>query len=115
MSHTPGPWGYSAIPWEEGFGASFGHDGKLVAFVYGHESSDEITLLFQDVPETDEEARANFALLKAAPDLLEACRVLVSERDADVKCPVCMEDSGCLLDCPVQLARVAIAKAEGRS
>lgn len=88
LSHaapTPGPW---VIRFDFNV---FGGDGRLVASAGGH--ANNVTPLG-----TDAENRANAHLIAAAPELLEALKLIV-EHFGD----------------PLKVARAAIAKAEGRS
>ena len=100
MGHTPGPWTV-AEPGEvdEHYAVldGFGH----TASVYGY-------------PEQASTAIANASLIAAAPELLDACKLVaaclgdwieVADRDADTS-----EDERRLA-----IAYAAIAKAEGRS
>jgi hypothetical protein len=60
---TPGPWSYSEVSWDGGlYIKPSGHDVVLA----------EIWGLEYPFPDADDEARANAALIAAAPELLEA-------------------------------------------
>jgi len=65
-----------------------------------------------------DEMRANAQLLAAAPDLLGACRQLLrvetsgSRSASRLKCSYC-SGNPCWGGCPVEAARVAVARAEG--
>ena len=95
--HTPAPW---QVTKHEDCDASIitaGHES--IAFVYIDDNEKPAT----------ENNRADARLIAAAPDLLEALRIVV---DA---CPACRSEAP--HDCTAvghRLARAAIAKAEGR-
>ena len=89
MSHTPAPWHIQSIE----TGAVYGSAGRIVASVYG------------DDPDCRRDARldANSRLIAAAPDLLEALKLLLADLDGyeawERPCHA------------VDVARAAIAKA----
>ena len=75
------------------------------------------------IVERAEVGDANAALICAAPDLLAACKALLSHTRIDAtisrwECPICGADSSEMFDvrhsadCAVVVARAAIAKAE---
>ncbi len=67
--HTPGPWEQYVSTW---------HDMATIGKKLGEGRG---ILKIADVPNTTDEKEANARLIKAAPDLLEACKVLVSQID----------------------------------
>jgi phage-related baseplate assembly protein len=83
-AHTPGPWDFHIADNAEPFHIAIEANDERIADVYG---------------------KANARLIAAAPDMLEALRVLLA-----------MYDEGRLLSAishQVNFARVAITKAEG--
>ena len=99
MRHTPGPWRRS-----EG-GAIFGSDGKLIQIC------GEYSVRFG---EGTEEALANARLIAAAPDLLEACKALLTMMQGGDK-PKKLDDALTWRENDEMartLALTAIAKAE---
>ena len=109
VGHTKGPWSH----YDDTDQPTKRHEivawGRTVARIY----------------RADEEAKANAALIAAAPELLEALKRLVAERDDDPERyplePTCNECTGGLTPlahdrglCHWHEARAAIAKAEGR-
>jgi hypothetical protein len=107
QKHTPGPWKFHrthtcdvahwyVITDAEGFGP--------IVDVGGHDRNGQIAEAKYLV--TDQEIiEANARLIAAAPELLEACKALLPEG----------WDDGVMDHIPgIKLARLAIAKAEGR-
>ena len=91
-SYTPGPWGISnasEYPPEE--------------MSVGPEDSDEVVCWINDGVEPDDVVEANARLIAAAPELLAACKMLLS-------CSLPRDVSGMRM---VDAALAAIAKAEG--
>lgn len=89
MAHTPGPWEKEP---EAGRGAWIkGANDEWAALACG---------------DTDESARANAHLIAAAPDLLEALRVLLAYLPADEDAVDPQQHAA------LRAARAAIAKAE---
>jgi len=84
LKHTPGPW---SIRQESVW--SVGTDHEMTALVYGC---------------TDTEEEANARLIAAAPDLLEALKILAKQAESHGAEGVYWDK-----------ARAAIAKAEGRA
>ena len=84
LNHTPGPWSIR----QEGVW-SVGTDHEMTALVYGF---------------TDEEEEANAHVIAAAPDLLEALKILAKLGESHGAEGVYWDK-----------ARAAIAKAEGRA
>jgi hypothetical protein len=86
---TPGPWKIR-------MSGSVGTDRMMVASVYPMET------------EAPEENAANARLIAAAPDLLEACRLLTAYHDGN-------QDDGLVImlayDAALSAARAAIARA----
>ena len=95
--HTPGPWRPGHVDhWER---------GEKVA-VRAEEVDDQPYIAF--LPDLDGKVMANAQLIAAAPDLLNACDVLV-------KCFESPDDHFPeVLDAALAAGRAAIAKAEGR-
>ncbi len=93
-THIPGPW----------------HIGKRAADVaiYGPKGEEvaEILGFFND----DDENKANARLISAAPDLLGAAQLLLSQYDSSTDFTM----GGDLTNEPFLMAREAIAKAIGR-
>lgn len=89
MRHTPPPWKISF------------HGGSLNLFRLDTETTANDAVA---------EAEGNRRLVEAAPDLLEACRLVIAENEW--KCS-CAGDVGILL-CPRCLCKEAVARAEGR-
>lgn len=89
MSHTPGPWWVEKTDHPMGEGREVHDDWGLTANVNGDSAT----------------SQANAALISAAPDLLEACEMLLTYL-GDWDDP---EDETCVA------ARKAIAKAKGVS
>ena len=112
--HTPGPWQV--------------YDGpKMPLTLYDGPFGIVIAELQQrEVTETD---RANFALMAALPKLLAACEALVNAHPAEDPdgygltwyCLLCdgwvnrESDIPHTIDCPVVMARKAIAEAKGET
>ncbi|MCK9525969.1 MAG: hypothetical protein M0R49_08580 [Limnochordia bacterium] len=88
MNHTPGPWTTK--------------EGKVTSN-YGSVASLNIAHAKGFAP-TEEEKRANARLIAAAPEMLEALKLI-----ADTPCNHGAQDI-----CPREIAQAAIAKAEGR-
>ena len=95
MNHTPGPWTTSR---EDMDSYTTGEDGEMTHVVYVYRGKQpRIPIYAGDL----DNARAEAALISAAPDLLEACKFI---RDCDaVRCHHCQT-----------AVRNAIAKAERR-
>ncbi len=87
--HTPGPW--AATGWEMREVSAHGH---TIALCLGGNSAEAARM-----------ARANAALIAAAPDMLAALEAFVGSRKGD--------GMGWTLDSLEALAREAIAKARG--
>lgn len=107
--HTPGPWEASEI--DDGFDC--GHVirmGESIASPYHYASHHRIEYDHGCDPEDNrdqfEEAEANARLIAAAPDLLEAARVILASID-EQGTPL---SRSAIEDTPL---RAAIAKAEG--
>lgn len=100
-THTPGPWIVL-------------HENDMSIITKSEFSQGEVVAQLSTWG--DSELKANAQLIAAAPDLLAACKSLLSE---PFGCPFC--DSGRLrnserihtLDCAYVLLQNAIAKAEG--
>lgn len=99
--HTPGPWrveGDALRGWEH----------RVTAATFDNR---DMRLTVADIPNAynlaklDPEVEANARLIAAAPDLLEACRVLTNTDAGDAMTRLARG---------LELARAAIAKAEGR-
>lgn len=84
--HTPGPWNYQALAGKHDFAVYADADGKNLALVCGF-------------------YEANARLIAAAPDLLAACRRLVTGH---------AENSEAIISQAHAMARAAIAAAEGK-
>jgi hypothetical protein len=104
--HTPGPWCVESVTHDIALDICREHapagagDPVLVAFCHFDDPSNEAG----DISVT--EAEANARLMAAAPELLAACKALMPEG----------WDEGHMDHMPgIKLARIAIAKAEGRS
>ncbi len=97
IKHTPGPWVVKATM----IGAA--SSVKVIGTKDG-DLSDQEAICF--VPQTNEAQVANTRLVQAAPDLLEACRLIVGAFDA-------LEPGSSARNEPLQInaARAAIAKA----
>ena len=92
--YTPGPW---TIAHDTNiFGSVPGYGRRLVANAGGHSSN---------VTDETETNRANARLIAAAPELLEALKEFEAHYPAGIN-PY--------LDAAAAMARIAIAKAEGR-
>ena len=87
MTHTPGPW----------------HVNPLLDRCINTETKPVATAIQTHVRRT--EWRANARLIAAAPELLEACKLLVNNMDK--------MDFALALPATMRIARAAIAKAEG--
>lgn len=101
--HTPGPWGYGQV--EEGiWGIYFNPDGYDIedAAVYMRDTEDD-------------RSEADARLIAAAPDLLEALTELLRMIDAGVSAETMISCESRNISSVLGDARVAIAKAEGRS
>jgi len=97
--HTPGPWvadetSNNDVIYIKGVG------GTIVAYLIFPDSTIAVS---GDAVRT----RSNANFIASAPDLLEACKVVVGEWDGTVK----WDDSNTSID----RCRAAIAKAEGES
>ena len=96
MTHTPGPW----------YEAQDEHDPDILMVTTKERTEQNYAPIANiDVQFSlafDEEQRANARLIAAAPDLLDALRDMVSDRNE-------------LSEGTIAFARWAIAKAEGRS
>ena len=96
MTHTPGPW----------YEAQDEHDPDILMVTTKERTEQNYAPIANiDVQFSlafDEEQRANARLIAAAPDLLDALRDMVSDRNE-------------LREGTIAFARWAIAKAEGRS
>jgi hypothetical protein len=96
--HTP-------APWHNGWGKVIDAEGKAICMVTYRKNSN------------------NGDLLAAAPDLLAALQAIVhridpqgDEAPESARCRVCGEHPGShAADCPVTIARAAIAKAKGEN
>lgn len=100
--HTPGPWVVSAKSRTTIKQADFlGETNVLVASASGHPNSG----LFP----TDEEAIHNAHLIAAAPDLLDACRVML-DHVGYASCESSVQRQGLQ-----KMLRAAIAKATGQT
>lgn len=102
--HTPGPWGiYPDRDKFESFSVEMVDGGAVVAIV---QNVEDFSCIDEDNADAvDAECEANAHLIAAAPDLLEACRVVFR------KC-VQNQAEG---DSIGKLMAGVIAKAEGRS
>jgi hypothetical protein len=91
MTHTPGPW----------YAVDNGHyiDINIADGIY---SPSVASVLSSKFLESGDNSKANADLIAAAPDLLDALRDMVSDRNE-------------LSEGTIAFARWAIAKAEGRS
>lgn len=111
MSYTPGPW-------------------KLLHLEGGKRGSGEQFIIMSDaapakpiacgLPVGDENTRANYRLIEAAPDLLEAC-ILFQKWNREVgACDNCVEQESCcerheeMIQHACVLSKSAIAKATGK-
>ncbi len=90
MKHTPGPWTANLAP-QGGFDIEKDPNDLGRYMVLATRNADEARA---------EEMHANARLIAAAPDLLEALRDMVSDRE-------------CLSEATVAFAKAAIAKATG--
>lgn len=94
-NHTPGPW-EAVDKRPDGFrGYSIFHGDQFVAHVG---DSDSVTPI-----------DANARLIAAAPELLEACELLIEQYEASGDFTI----GGKLTNRPFSMARAAIAKATG--
>ena len=98
MKHTPGPW-----VTENDHIVVRNYDGKLTRL-------DSIAKVFPDFPLSDE-AIANARLIAAAPDLLDALKVMLHGEEIG-ECE-CQKTGFPRLITRWEKARAAIAKAEG--
>ena len=101
-AHTPGPWTV------RGQGFVVGGEGDAL-------NADYVALTLITAPSVPsnhqpdaEEARANAHLMAAAPELFAALKLLLTTHDAS-----CVDAEACQIG-GIDLARAAIAKAEGR-
>lgn len=106
--HTPGPWAVRRWSWptqvEGSIHQVISADSFPTAFVPAWDKPEPGEV------EAGDEARANARLIAAAPELLEACKLIVSAFDA-------LKPASAARNEPLQInaARAAIAKAEGRA
>jgi len=78
--HTPGPWSYRKVPRKQEWEINTGRCPNL-----GHESWTGMAVVFgcDDDPKMGKVVgEANARLIAAAPDLLEACKAMVSAQHA---------------------------------
>ena len=107
IEHTPGPWAVED-PMGAEIGLSIVQDGlktyewEFIAMACQSTAGDERMGRQRFI--SPEEQEANAHLIAAAPDLLEACRLLIGA-----------DGEGMMFSDRVNKARHAIAKAEGRS
>jgi hypothetical protein len=112
VNHTPGPWIFTEkasspnlIIWD---GLS-----RLVAEVHCHEAMRDADTRGGS-PHRSDTAKANAALIAAAPELYEVCQAL-SRIEASTKGKGLLDLSTVDLRDAYNLARAALAKAEGRA
>lgn len=99
--HTPAPWGTCEHSWSDT--SIYGKNGKYIAKMSIY---DEATEENQEVLESEMEANAN--IIASAPEMLEALKEILDESDA------MFDDDGQILGSINNLAKKAIAKAEGK-
>jgi hypothetical protein len=117
MGHTPGPWTFEAIEWDE----RFGHVGSVVAVTKSGnigQGKGEFRIGRRLDDQCSWDHVANARLIAAAPTLLAACKLLIShEGEAAPDKGICYCGCGaigrddCMPDCPVKAAREAVARA----
>lgn len=103
MNHTPGPWKRIAI-------------GKRQVITSGHGWLVELPK--RGEPETDLQAQqleADYDLMAAAPELLEALKLLLKWSDADETVRQSLEEDTQSQSKAIGMARAAIARAEGKA
>lgn len=102
MEHTAGPW---KIKWKDNV---VSESERLICNCAGHQCN-----IYSY--EIDEENEANARLIAAAPELLEACKDLMShEYNIGAVCQNGIIKNCLCRDCVKKRAMAAIAKAEGK-
>lgn len=106
-SHSPGPWTL-----DEASRISV-HGSACVAFVVNETTSIADVCASYNV--TDDVAMANARLIAAAPELFEALRALVEATEDTLRSHLRATECCSVTRHRCELARCALAKAEGRS
>lgn len=111
--HTPGPWKayVGPISMSGGLNPFF----KGIVAMLRHSGDDECVAVITDQNIPAFEYEANAQLIAAAPDLLAALEDIVACIDDGSRCDLCQMSSGHTSDCPMPVAKAAIAKARGQS
>lgn len=99
--HTPGPWHVRDTRWHEVAVDAVSDSGEGYELVIA-QCDPAVQLINKDA-----EIKANAALIAAAPQLLEACKLFVGAYEKSLQ----LEKT----DSAVRMARMAIAAAEGES
>lgn len=94
MSHTPGPW--------------FNIDDSFIRARFPHQNGEHVATVWSHGAA---QTAANARLIAAAPDLLAALRLCL--RNSELRRASGVE-SGPMIEREIEVARAAIAKAEGR-
>lgn len=76
MSHTLGPWHYDGDGFDSEAAKDFDTDGYIVMSMHPEDMYSPICEVCEHI--SSEEAEANARLIAAAPDLLEACELLLA-------------------------------------